>query len=131
MTNAKVITLNAPYLCANRSNTINNPSSGSDLYQSRMADGKSETKTIRTLNGAPSSVIYNVSGGRFYVDVESAVLVIPIKDEFEADDEIETRVASSITPSYDYEMLETGLTGTDKCLIVRSKISKEMVRVST
>jgi hypothetical protein len=96
-----------------------------------MADGKSETKTIRTLNGAPSSVIYNVSGGRFYVDVESAVLVIPIKDEFEADDEIETRVASSITPSYDYEMLETGLTGTDKCLIVRSKISKEMVRVST
>lgn len=121
---AKAITESVPYIKASKSKMINDPASGFVIFQRRMPDGKIETKNVRTLHEQTASITYDVSSGRYFIDDANGV---PIKDEFESDVEIETRVANSLITPYQYEMLKPDLAGTNNCLVVRSKMSQEMV----
>lgn len=127
-TKAKAFTDNTPCLKTSKDRLINNPAGGFIRFQRLISTGKMETKNVRISHGRTSSVIFNLESGRFFIDEENA---IPIKDEFESDDEIEVRIAGSVSTPYEYEMLKPDVTGTNQCLVVRSKMNEKMVRSIT
>ena len=83
-----------PYLKTTKSKLVNDQTGGFIFYKKLMPDRKIEVKNIRTHLGQTSSVIYNISSGRYFVDNEKSV---PIKFEFESDDEIEAREARLVS----------------------------------
>jgi hypothetical protein len=123
-TKAQKISRDLPYLKTGKSKLINDSAGGFIFYQRRMPGGNVETKNVRTHLGRTTSIAYNVSDGKYFIDEENGV---PIKNEFESDGEIEARTANLVPKSYEYEMLKLSLIGTNNCLIVRSKMSAEML----
>ena len=121
---SKIITSNLLYLKTSKAKILGDPANGFELLARRRADGKIETKLIHYHLGQLRSVTYNVREGSFFLTEDSNV---PIKEEFESETAIEARTASLISRPYEYVMLKPDQAGTNKCQVVRSQMTSQMI----
>lgn len=122
VTNSVTIMSGIKYFRGSKDRVENDPGKSFEIFQRRLNDGTLETKQVNKRAGKIKSSEYHIQNGWFF-DSDGELL----KFGYERDYQIEERIAHSQSKPYIYEQLSSKSVGTNDCIVIRRKMSDQML----